>query len=379
MSWTDGAGKIPRPDRAQTADPDGPGPLPEPVSRFLDYLSGQKGYSAATVAAYGGDAAQFEAHLARRGLSLAEPARVTREHVRGFLAELHRQRLGKASMGRKLSSLRGLFRFLQQKKLVAQSPLAGVKNPKGEKRHPGVLNADQAKALVEAGDALDPRSLRDMALAELLYGAGLRISEAVTLDLLDVDLSRGVARVLGKGGKERLAPVGGAARERLLAYLRVRGAFCPAPGEKAFFLGSRGGRLNRRQAARILADMAAGAGLPQRVHPHMLRHSFATHMLQAGADLRSVQELLGHSRLATTQRYTHLDLTRIMRAYDAAHPLATGGPGHAAVPGPGSPDPAAPDAPPRRRHQASPRPPAGAARPGTASGKKTAPPKAGRR
>jgi len=115
----------------------------------------------------------------------------------------------------------------------------------------------------------------------------------------------------------------------MLDYFQVRGAFSPKPGEKAFFLGSRGSRLDRRQAARILADMAASAGLPQRVHPHMLRHSFATHMLQAGADLRSVQELLGHSRLATTQRYTHLDLTRIMQTYDAAHPLAAAGPGQA--------------------------------------------------
>ncbi len=374
MSWTDDAGERPRPDRAHAADPAGPCPLPAPVLAVLDYLSGQKGYSAATVAAYAGDAAQFEEHLARRGLTLAEPARVTREHVRGFLAELHRLRLGKASMGRKLSSLRGLFRFLQQKKLVAKSPLAGVKNPKGEKRHPGVLNADQAKALVEAGDALDPRSLRDMALAELLYGAGLRISEAVTLDLLDVDLSRGMARVLGKGGKTRLAPMGEAARERMLAYLRVRGAFSPAPDERAFFLGARGARLNRRQAARILESMAAGAGLPQRVHPHMLRHSFATHLLQAGADLRSVQELLGHSRLATTQRYTHLDLTRIMRAYDAAHPLASGGPGHAAVPDQASPDAAAPDAQPRRAHpEASGKTPARAAPVRRPKGKKAVP------
>jgi integrase/recombinase XerC len=296
----------------------------------VDYLAGQKGYSAATVAAYAGDAAQFEAYLSRRGLTLAEPAGVTRDHVRGFLAELHRARLSKTSMGRKLSSLRGLFRFFQARRLVAATPLAGTRNPKCAKRHPGALNADQAKALVERGDALDPRQLRDMALAELLYGAGLRISEAVSLDVLDVDLARGLARVLGKGGKERLAPVGEAARRRMLDYLQVRGAFTPAPGEKAFFLGSRGARLGRRQAARILEAMAAGAGLPQHVHPHMLRHSFATHMLQAGADLRSVQELLGHSRLTTTQRYTHLDLTRIMQTYDAAHPLATAGPGHAA-------------------------------------------------
>jgi integrase/recombinase XerC len=306
--------------------------LPESVRGFVDYLAGQKGYSAATVAAYAGDAAQFEAYLGRRGLTLAEPGLVTRDHVRGFLAELHRLRLSKTSMGRKLSSLRGLFRFFLRRRLVAASPLAGMKNPKSEKRHPGALNADQAKALVESGDPHDPRRLRDMALAELLYGAGLRVSEAVSLDMFDVDLSRGVARVLGKGGKERLAPVGEAARRRMLEYLQVRGAFTPAAGEKALFLGSRGARLGRRQAARILEDMAALAGLPQHVHPHMLRHSFATHMLQAGADLRSVQELLGHSRLATTQRYTHLDLTRIMQTYDAAHPLATAGPGHAPPP-----------------------------------------------
>lgn len=335
MSWTNDAATrrrankpAPRPEA-----PAGDAPLPGTVLGFVDYLSGQKGYSAATVAAYAGDAAQFEDYLGRRGLTLDDPGRVTRDHVRGFLAELHRARLSKTSMGRKLSSLRGLFRYLQSRRLVSASPLAGMRNPKSEKRHPGALNADQAKALVESGDPLDPRRLRDMALAELLYGAGLRVSEAVSLDILDVDLSRGVARVLGKGGKERLAPVGEAARRRLLDYLQVRGAFSPLPGEKALFLGSRGSRLNRRQAARILEDMAAEAGLPQHVHPHMLRHSFATHMLQAGADLRSVQELLGHSRLTTTQRYTHLDLTRIMQTYDAAHPLAAAGPGHPAPAG----------------------------------------------
>ncbi len=330
MSWTNGAGTPRHAHQASLTDPgDGPPRLPDTVQGFVDYLAGQKGYSAATVAAYAGDAAQFEDYLARRGLTLADPSTVTRDHVRGFLADLHRMRLSKTSMGRKLSSLRGLFRHFLRRRLVAADPLAGVKNPKSEKRHPGALNADQAKSLVETGDAMDPRAVRDMALAELLYGAGLRVSEAVSLDMLDVDLSRGVARVAGKGGKERLAPVGGAAKRRMLDYLAVRGAFSPGPGEKAFFLGSRGSRLNRRQAARILADMAAGAGLPQHVHPHMLRHSFATHMLQAGADLRSVQELLGHSRLTTTQRYTHLDLTRIMQIYDTAHPLAAAGPGHA--------------------------------------------------
>lgn len=265
---------------------------------------------------------QFEACLARRGLSLGDPAAITRDQARGFLADLHRQGVGKTSMGRKLSTLRTLFRFFQRKKLVAVSPLAGVRNPKAEKRHPRALNVDQTVALLDAGAGLGPEAVRDLALVELLYGSGLRVGEAVGLDIHDVDAASGVARVMGKGGKERMAPLSDVSRERIRDYLRVRASFSPAPTEPALFLGNRGGRLDRRQAARIVSAMALAAALPQRVHPHMLRHGFATHLLQSGADLREVQELLGHARLSTTQRYTHLDLSRLMAVYDTAHPRA---------------------------------------------------------
>jgi len=301
------------------------GALPEPATAYLSYLAVQKGYSAATIAAYGKDIEQFEAYLAGRGLSLADPGAVGRDHVRGFLAELHRLRTAKTSMGRKLSSLRGLFTYLRQKKRVARDPLAGVKNPKAETRQPRALNVDEAVALVTpsaASPAADGsgEACRDLALAELLYGSGLRVSEAVALDLDDVDLSQGIARVYGKGGKERLAPLSDASRARLREYVRRRGEFSPRPSEQAVFLGARGARLNRRQAARIVDALAQAAGIAQHAHPHMLRHSFASHLLQSGADLRSVQELLGHARLTTTQRYTHLDLARIMQIYDKAHP-----------------------------------------------------------
>lgn len=309
------------------ADPsrgDASGP-PEPVAAFLDFLTVQKGYSPATIAAYGEDLSQFEAYLAGRGLSLARPEAVTREHGRGFLAELHRRRVAKTSMGRKLSALRSFFLFLRQKKRVEVNPFSGLKNPKPEKRQPRALNVDEAVALVsprpgtpEADGSI--AACRDLALAELLYGSGLRVSEAVGLDLDDVDLSQGVARVFGKGSKERLAPLSDASRTRLRDYLRRRTELSPAPSEQAFFLGARGARLNRRQAARIIDAMARDAGLARHAHPHMLRHSFASHLLESGADLRSVQELLGHEHLTTTQRYTHLELARLMQVYDKAHP-----------------------------------------------------------
>lgn len=298
------------------------GPAPDPVALFLLYLDAQRGYSPATVAAYGTDLEGVHVFLQRRDKGLHDPAAVTKNDVTAFLADLHRRSLAKSSVCRKLSALRAFYRFLRQRKLVADDPCASLSNPKLPKLHPKVLNVDQAVHLVETDVAPDPEGLRDLALLEVLYGSGLRVSEALGLDFGDVDLDQRLLRVLGKGRKERVVPLTGPAVERLRRYLEQRGAFGPAPREQAVFLGKRGGRLTRKQADRIVKAMAVLSGVPSSISPHTLRHSFATHMLQAGADLRSVQELLGHSRISTTQRYTHLDLAQIMRVYDAAHPLA---------------------------------------------------------
>ncbi|MEF2231073.1 MAG: tyrosine recombinase XerC [Pseudodesulfovibrio sp.] len=290
------------------------------VRGFLAHLSVEKGYSEATIRAYGTDLEQFETYLARVKRTLEKPARIDRDHVRGFLAELHRQSLSKTSMGRKLSSLRAFFKYLTRHKVVVKDPMFAVRNPKQEKRNPQALNVDQAVSLMEASIEPDPEGLRDIALVEVLYGSGLRISEALGLNLNDVDSD--VIRVLGKGSKERIVPLSDMAVKRLRRYMEQRHALLGDDySEQALFLGSRtGGRLNRRQANRIVERLARLAGLPTNVHPHMLRHSFATHLLEAGADLRSVQELLGHERLTTTQRYTHLDMQRLMQVYDRAHP-----------------------------------------------------------
>ena len=298
--------------------------LAEVCRGFLGYLRVEKGYSEATIGSYETDLFLFQEFLASRGVDIGAPETVTKDHVRGFLAEMHRRGLAKSSMGRRLSSLRTFFKFLARQQMIAKSPMAGVCNPKPEKRHPRALNVDQAVAVMETNLPADHVGARDLALAELLYGSGLRISEALELDVDDVETGSGVVRVLGKGSKERIAPLSDAAKMRLQRYLGQRQAFGPAPEEQALFLGVRGKRLQRRQANRIVEELATLAGLPQHVHPHMLRHSFATHMLEGGADLRSVQELLGHERLSTTQRYTHLNLQQIMNVYDRAHPLANG-------------------------------------------------------
>lgn len=296
--------------------------LPDTAMAFLGWLAVEKGYSTATVSAYGRDLEQFEGFLDGRGLSLADPDSVDRTHVRSFMADLHRRKLAKTTVGRKLSSLRAFFKYMAKNGMAMSNPVAGVKNPKQEVHHPKALNVDQALALMEAKTGADPRSLRDMALAELLYGSGLRISEALGLSVDDVDTGSGVVRVLGKGSKERLCPLSEAGARRLDEYMAVRDEFTQSLTQTALFLGDRGGALQRRQANRILERLAKLAGLPEDVHPHMLRHSFASHLLEAGADLRSVQELLGHSRLTTTQRYTHLTMSKIMQSYDKAHPLA---------------------------------------------------------
>ncbi len=294
--------------------------VPEPVALFLLYLDAQRGYSPATSRSYEVDLQGLHEFLARRDKSLEAPEAVNRADITAFLADLHRRGLAKSSVCRKLSALRSFFRFLRKRALVEVDPCATIANPKQPKVHPKVLNVDQAFHLVEAEIPFDPEGLRDLALAEVLYGSGLRVSEALGLDIADMDLERGVVRVLGKGRKERLAPLTEPAVARLRSYLARRGAFGPHPGEQAVFLGARGGRLGRRQADRIVKELAVAGGVPVAISPHTLRHSFATHMLQAGADLRSVQELLGHARISTTQRYTHLDLAQVMRVYDACHP-----------------------------------------------------------
>ncbi|CAK7038867.1 MAG: Tyrosine recombinase XerC [Desulfovibrio sp.] len=296
----------------------------ETLAMFLAHLEMEKGYSEATVAAYGEDLRQFADFAITQGISLDSPATVTVQHVRAYMAEMHRKSLSKTSMGRKLSSLRAFFRFCARLRLVTVLPTEGVRNPKQEKRHPKVLGVDQAFTLLDTHSPASENRMdtRDHALAELLYGSGLRISEALSLDMGQIitqGKSEAFVRVLGKGGKERVVPLSDACITALSAWIAERGNYAKAE-EKALFVGVSGGRLNRRVAARAIADLCKQAGLPETISPHALRHSFATHLLEGGADLRSVQELLGHARLVTTQRYTHLNLAHLTKVYDAAHP-----------------------------------------------------------
>lgn len=295
--------------------------LPSPVLNFLDSITAQKGQAASTRAAYSLDLVQFQDYLQRRAeCDLSHPSLIKRKHLHGFIRELHGKRLSKRSMARKLASLRSFFRYCRKCGLVDSDPSAGIRTPKQKQHHPKFLNPDQTHSLLEASKDPDPRTLRDLALVELLYGSGLRIGEALGLDLQDLDVGRGVLKVRGKGGKERVVFLTGKSLERIRAYLEQREAFCPSPAEDALFLGRRGKRLHRREANRILSRLAGTTGLQESISPHTLRHSFATHLLEGGADLRSVQELLGHSRLATTQKYTHMSLSRLFRVYDQAHP-----------------------------------------------------------
>ena len=302
-------------------------PLSPNIEAFLSYCETRQGQKSATRDAYALDLAQFQRYLASQGLSPEKPEDIVRRHIQQFLADLFKTGLAKSSMARKLAAVRAFFRYLLRMRRLQNDPCLGVRSPKQEKRHPRILNVDQTFALLDASpDASrmqDPKgralAARDTALAELLYGSGLRISEALELNLPALDLRSKVLRVMGKGSKERLVPLSDQSQARLERWLNTRALFAP-PEEPALFVGIRGKRLNRRQAVRILKDLCLSAALPVSISPHALRHGFATHLLEAGADLRSVQELLGHARLTTTQRYTQLTLSGLMKVYDKAHP-----------------------------------------------------------
>jgi len=305
--------------------------MKEWIDRFLEHLRVERNASNHTLRSYASDLEQFRAFLKSAGLDRdgnREDVRVEAVDsvaVRAFLSHLYRGHK-KSSLARKLAAQRSFFRYLVDQGVLKQSPAEVVATPKQEKNLPAFLPVDEVFALVGSPDPSTTWGARDRALLETLYSCGIRVSELVGLNDGDVDFHLGIARVTGKGRKERVVPIGSKAIEALKAYLprrdevraRTRRFGAPVP----LFINPRGTRLSARSVARILQKHGLRSGLFRKIHPHALRHTFATHLLDAGADLRAIQEMLGHVSLSTTQRYTHVSVDKLMEVYDRAHPRA---------------------------------------------------------
>jgi len=299
------------------------------VGAFCQRLADERHVSPHTLRAYRADLSEFAGFLAQENVALAE---VSHHRLRQFLARLRERGLSRATLSRKLASLRSFYRFLVREGQIRSNPVAALRGPRRERRLPAVLSTDEVRRLLESASGTQPTDLRDRAILELLYSTGMRRSEMVALNVRDVDLASGVVRVMGKRQKERLCPVGSYAIKALRDYLDARGITPAAAAgcDEPLFLNHSNNRahqphedrLSDRSVARILKKRIAAAGLSRRATPHTLRHSFATHLLDAGADLRAVQELLGHASLASTQVYTHVSVERLREIYLRAHPLS---------------------------------------------------------
>lgn len=301
-----------------TASPSGFARLEAAIVTFLEHLTHERRASPHTLRAYDRDLRAFHTFLVDSGFA-GGPDAVSPDRIRSYLASIH-DRTKPRTRARKLSALRSFYRFLSRRKLVSRNPAEPIKSPKLPSPVARAVNVDEAFRIVEiASDA--PSLVRDRAIFEVLYGAGLRAAEVVSLDLRSVDLMTCTLRVVGKGNKERLVPFGSKAREALEAWLPVRAALLAVPDEPALFVNPRGTRLSQRSINRRLDRRVLEAGLASRVTPHQLRHSFATHLLDGGADLRSIQTMLGHSSLGTTQRYTAVSIEHLRSVYGRAHPL----------------------------------------------------------
>ena len=292
---------------------------------FLRYLRVEKNYSGHTLRNYQSDLHQFIGFLHERSERQGSSGRIVPQQVghldvRAYLASLYR-RNAKSSVARKLSALRSFFAYLVRQGEIKQNPADMVSAPKMGKSIPDFLQVDETFQLMYGPDGDNLLGSRDRAILEMLYSCGLRVSELTALNLDSVDLELGIIRVMGKGSRERVVPVGSKAREALSGYLKRRGELLGMQMEQvALFLNNRGGRLSSRSVARLLKKHMQRCNIGRPLSPHGLRHSFATHLLDAGADLRAVQEMLGHVSLSTTQRYTHLSVDKLMAEYDKAHP-----------------------------------------------------------
>ncbi len=294
------------------------------VDEYLGHLSVERGASHHTLAAYRRDLAEYATFLEARG-SL-DVSRISGDDVTAFVSELRGRGLAPSSVERKVAAIKGFHKFLVREGVTTNHPTARLPLPKVPERLPDVISIEQVDRLLSQPFPDGAAGLRDRALLETLYGCGLRVSELVGLDTTDLDLAEGFVRVLGKGSKERVVPVAGMASSALDAYLRqgrplLRSARTVSMTSSALFLNQRGGRLSRQSAFVLVRSYGARVGL-EGLHPHTLRHSFATHMLEGGADLRSLQEMLGHADISTTQVYTHVDRRHIREEYLTTHPRA---------------------------------------------------------
>jgi len=288
------------------------------LSEFLDYLRYERNASAHTISGYKLDLGQFIDYIGERGSSLRK---VDNVQIRGFMAQLHERKLKKSSSARKLAAIRSFFRFGVKKKWITENPAKMVSTPKQEIHVPSFLSELEMAGFLEVPDSGKPLDLRDRAILELLYASGIRVSELVGINLEEASLRERLIRVRGKGKKERLVPFGRAAGARLTDYLRVRPELVEDKiGETALFLNYQGRRITPRSVERIVDKYIRLTAIKRKISPHSLRHSFASHLLGRGADLRVIQELLGHESLATTQKYTHLNLGQLMDVYRKSHP-----------------------------------------------------------
>jgi integrase/recombinase XerC len=312
------------------------GTLSDWIGKYLDYLRFQRNASSHTIRNYASDLQQFVQYLTHTPEGEERPApeldQIDNLTIREFLGTLYQKGNRKSSIARKLASIRSFLKYLSGREAISSNPARSVVSPKKEHRLPDYLPIDSVVNLIESPDTGTDLGKRDRAILELLYAAGIRVSELVGLDLGDVSFDEGLVRVLGKGSKERIVPFGERARESLEDYLKVRGKRIRAksppqsdvrhPEGEAVFLNVRGGRLTARSVWNIVDRHVGRLAERLKVHPHTLRHTFATHMLNAGADLRTIQELLGHESLSTTQKYTHVSVEQLIRVYESCHPRA---------------------------------------------------------
>ncbi|MDH5408824.1 MAG: tyrosine recombinase XerC [Gammaproteobacteria bacterium] len=292
--------------------------LTEWIAQYIFRLRYERQLSIHTLSAYQRDLDLFTAYIDAQDISKLKD--INEFHIRGFISLRHRQGITGKSLARQLSAVRSFFKFLIEEQLLRYNPARTVSAPKSPRKLPKTLDVDQTSHLLEIKGS-DPLTIRDRAILELFYSSGLRLSELVNLDLPDIDLTDGIVQVTGKGNKMRRVPVGRKAVDAIKHWLRIRKQLAPA-NLNALFVGQRGTRLQQRAIQKRLRDWAIKQGMDVHVHPHMLRHSFASHMLESSSDLRAVQELLGHSDISTTQIYTHLDFQHLAKVYDKAHPRA---------------------------------------------------------